>query len=157
MLKSPPRPPLDRGARYCGQRVSQSDLGRLAHAWHTSLPLGGRWLGVIVMVRGADAVRPCQWVRGLGLSMLTARTGTIIGRATVPHAVAVCDAGALGYSIRHSPGDVCVVAMRAESFVACDAGAGQSPEPPTGTASRRERQCAMSFAPRGEGWAIGRR
>lgn len=75
----------------------------------------------------------------------------------MPHAVAVCDAGALGYSIRHSPGDVCVVAMRAESFVACDAGAGQSPEPPTGTASRRERQCAMSFAPRGEGWAIGRR
>jgi len=85
------------------------------------------------------------------------RHGTIIGRATVPHAVAVCDAGALGYSIRHSPGDVCVVAMRAESFVACDAGAGQSPEPPTGTASRRDRQCAMSFAPRGEGWAIGRR
>ena len=61
VLKSPPRPPLDRGARYCGQRVSQSDLGRLAHAWHTSLPLGGRWLGVIVMVRGADAVRLCRW------------------------------------------------------------------------------------------------
>lgn len=128
---------------------------------HTSLPLGGRWLGVIVMARIANAVRPCQWGKRLGAVDAHGSHpqghshATIIVRATVPNAVAVCDTGALGYSIRHSPGDVCGVAMRAGSFVASDAGTGQGPEPPQ-RHSHTER-ASVRHELRAEGGGVGER
>ena len=55
--------------------------------------------------------------------MLAVRTrqghnhGAIIGRVKVPHAVAGCDEGTLGYFMKHYPGDVCGMVMRAVCFV----------------------------------------